>query len=144
MAREISSICNFIFGSVWSGLLMDTVDIEVTVRTVKGIYTYRRDHMAKFTVFSPWSRTIMPFPSLSRKIQAFQDNNKLTSVWNKGHAAPCFPTQAQPEQRHTLGKTRIRWSNWRHRFNHIKTELYNMQDQETIDFRKIDVIKLTP
>ena len=72
MAREISPICNFIFGSIWTGLPMDTVDVELTVRMVKGIYTYRKDHMAKSMVFLPWSRTIIPFPSLQRKIQAYQ------------------------------------------------------------------------
>ena len=57
---------------------------------------------------------------------------------------PYFPTQPQPKQRHTSGKTRTRWSNWRHRFNPIKTEHYNMQDQETNDFRKLDIIEPTP
>ena len=60
MAREISPVCNFIFGSIWTGLPMDTVDVELTVRMVKGIYTYRKDHTAM--VFSPWSRTVIPFP----------------------------------------------------------------------------------
>ena len=46
MAREISSICNFIFGSIQTGLLTDTVDVELMIRMVKGICTYRKDHMA--------------------------------------------------------------------------------------------------
>ena len=144
MAREISPICNFIFGSIHTGLLMDTVDVELTIRRVKGIYTYRKDYMAESTVFSPWSRTIIPFPSLCKKIQAFQDENRQTSVWNKGHATSYFSAQPQPKCRHTSGKTRTRWSNWRNRFNPIKTEQYNMQDRDTIDFNKIDIIKPTP
>ena len=76
---------------------MDTVDVELTVRMVKGIYTYRKDHMAKSMVFSPWSRTVIPFPSLKRKIQAYQDENKQTSAWNKGHAVPYCPNQPQPK-----------------------------------------------
>ena len=97
MAREISPICEFIFGSIQTGHLMDTVDVELTVRMVKGTYTYRKDHMAESTVFSPWSRTIIPFPSLKRNIQAYQDENKQNSAWNKGHAALYFPTQPQPK-----------------------------------------------
>ena len=97
MAREISPICDFIFGSIWTGLPMDTVDVELTVRMVKGIYTYRKDHMAESMVFSPWSRTVIPFPSLMRKIQAYQDKNKKTSAWNKRHDVPYFPTQPQPK-----------------------------------------------
>ena len=51
-------------------LPMDTIDVELTIRMVKGIYTYRKDHMAESMVFSPWSRTMIPFPLLQRKIQA--------------------------------------------------------------------------
>ena len=92
MAREISPICDFIFGSIWTGLTTDIAEVELMVRMVKGIYTYGKDHMAESMVFSPWSRTVMPFPTLQRKIQAYQDENKQTSVWNKVYAAPYFPT----------------------------------------------------
>ena len=66
------------------------------------------------------------------------------TAWNKGHAAPYFPTQPQPKHRHTSGKTRTRWSNQRNRFNPIKTEHYNMQNKEMTGFRKVDIIKPTP
>ena len=36
MAREISPICDFIFGSLHTCLPMDTVDVELTIRMVKG------------------------------------------------------------------------------------------------------------
>ena len=121
MAREISPVSDFIFESIWTGLLTDTVDIELTVRMVKGIYMYRKDHMAKSTVFSPWSRTIIPFPSLQRKIQAYQDEINRCQNGTKGHAASYFPTEPQPKCTHTSGKTRTRWFNWRNRFNPIKT-----------------------
>ena len=144
MAREISPVCDFIFGSLHSGLLTDTVDMELTIRTVKGIYTYRKNHMAKSMVFSPWSRTVIHFPSLCKKIQAFQDKNRQMLAWNKGHAMSYFSAPAQPKCRHTLGKTRTRWSNQRNPFNLIKTERYNTQDPGTTDFNKIDIVKPTP
>ena len=144
MAREISTVCDFIFGSICTGLLMEMVDVKLTIRMVKGIYMYRKDHTAETIVFSPWSRTVIPFPSLYKKIQVFQDENRQTSVWNKSHAMPYFSDQPQPKHRHTLGKTRTRWSNQRNRFTPIKTEWYNMQDRDIIDFSKIDIIKPTP
>ena len=67
MAREISPICNFILGSIHMGLLMDTVDVELTIRMVKGIYTYGKDHTAKSSVFSPWSKTVIPSPPYARR-----------------------------------------------------------------------------
>ena len=63
MAREINPVYDFIFGSIYMCLTMDTVDIELTIRMVKGIYTYHKDHTVESTVFSPWSKSVIPFPS---------------------------------------------------------------------------------
>ena len=144
MAREIIPICDFIFGSIRTGLLTDTIDIELTIKMVKGISMHRKDHTAESTVFSPWSRTVIPFPSLCTKIQAYQDKNRQMLAWNKGHAAPYFPTQPQPKCRCTSGKIRTRWSSWRHRFNPVKTEHYNTPDREMTDFNKIRHSKTYP
>ena len=48
MACEISPICDFLFGSIRKNLATDTVDVELSVWMVKGIYTYR-----KTTLWSP-------------------------------------------------------------------------------------------
>ena len=102
MARDISLVCDFIFGSICAGLLMDTVDIELMIRIVKGIYMYRKDHMAESTVFSPLSRTVIPFSSLHRKIQAFQDKNRQMIAWNNDHAMPYFSAPTKPKHKYTL------------------------------------------
>ena len=147
MAREISPVCNFIFRSIHTSLLTDTVDIELTVRMVKGIYTYRKDHMAKSTVFSPWSRTMIPFPSLHRKIQAFQDKSRQVTVWDNNNAMPHFTAPPKPKhnpKKRAPGKTRTRWSNQRHRFNPIKMDRYNTCDSNPSDMNKLDIIQPTP
>ena len=56
MEREISPICDFLFGSIRTSLLTDTVDVELTVQMVKGIYTYRKDHTTESMIFTPWSK----------------------------------------------------------------------------------------
>ena len=71
MAREIRPICNFIFRLIMTCLLTDTVDIDLTVWTVKGIYMYRKDHTVESTFFTPSSKKVIPFPSLRWRIQAF-------------------------------------------------------------------------
>ena len=98
MAREIKPVCDFIFSSIRTGLLMDMVDVELTIRTVKGSYTYHKDHTSKSTVFSPWSRMVTPFPSLRKKIKAYQEQNNQTSVWNGGHTMSYHPLQTQPKK----------------------------------------------
>ena len=64
MAREINPVFDFIFASIHTCLLMDTVDVELTIRTVKGIYIYHKDHTMESTVFLSWSKTVIPFPFL--------------------------------------------------------------------------------
>ena len=64
MAREINPVCDFIFVSICICLPMDTVDVELTIRRVKGIYTYCKDHTMESMVFLPWSKTVIPFPFL--------------------------------------------------------------------------------
>ena len=84
MAREISPVCDFIFSSIHTCLPTDTVDIELTIRTVMGIYTCCKDHTVELTIFTPWSKSVTPFPSLRCKIQAFKDDNRqqLMMPWN--------------------------------------------------------------
>ena len=76
MAREINPICDFIFGSICMCIPTDLVDIELTIKMVKGIYTYCKDHTAESTIFSTWNKSVIPFPSLRRKFQAYKDDIK--------------------------------------------------------------------
>ena len=136
MAREISPVCDFIFRSICTSLPTNTVDVELPIRRAKGIYTYRKDHMAKSTVFSPWSRTMIPFPSLHRKIQAFQDESRQVTAWDNNNAMPYFSAPPKPKhnpRKHAPGKTWTRWSNQRHRFNPIKMDRYNTHDSDSND-----------
>ena len=71
MAREINLVCNFFFGFMDTNLTSDTVDVELTIRTVQGIYTYHKDHRAEATIFTAWSKSVIPFPSLERKLKHF-------------------------------------------------------------------------
>ena len=49
MAREISLICDFIFGSIWTGLPTDTIDVELMIRMVK-----RYIHIENIIRSNPW------------------------------------------------------------------------------------------
>ena len=81
MAREISSICNFIFRLIRTSLLMDMTDVDFTIQMVKGIYTYRKDHTTESTIFTPWSKKVIPLLSHRQKIQAFQaDKRRETAL----------------------------------------------------------------
>ena len=124
MAREISPISDFIFRLIRTCLPTDTVDADLTVRTVMGIYMYRNNHTTESTIFTPWSKKVIPFPSLRQKIQAFQDNMRQNTMipWNDGNTVQFSAPLKMPRnlRKHTNGKIRTRWSDRNHRFNPIK------------------------
>ena len=98
-------------------------------------------------VFSPWSRTITPFPLLCSKIQAFQSESRQETAWDNNNAMPYFSTPPKPKynpRKHAPGKTTTRWSNRRHRFNPIKTDRFNTCDSDSSDLNKLDIIQPTP
>ena len=93
MAGEISPICDFLFGSIRTNLMTDTVDIELTVWMVKGIYTYKKDHTIKSSIFTLWSKKVTPLPSLGCKIQAYQNDQRNEKVLQWGDTSSSQPLQ---------------------------------------------------
>ena len=68
--------CEFLFHNFCCALPKDTVDVEVTIRTVECIHTYRRDRTTQAVSYSPWSRQVKPFPSLRKKIAEYQEEKR--------------------------------------------------------------------
>ena len=74
MAREISSVCNFIFSSICTSLPTDTVDVELMIRTVKVFIP-----IGKTIWLNPWCfhhevGLCSPFPCYAGKSKPFKVN----------------------------------------------------------------------
>ena len=76
MNFNIRAQCDFIFYNFHCTLPRDTMDVEVTIWTVDGIHTYRKDRMTQVALCSPWSRQVKPFPSLRKKIAEYQEEKR--------------------------------------------------------------------
>ena len=76
-------------------LPIDTVNMELTLRMVQGIYIYHKDHTVETTIFTPWSKSVTPFPSLRKKVKAFKEESKgqMTLTWAPSDSAPTRPSQ---------------------------------------------------
>ena len=147
MAREINPMCDFVFGSIHMCLPTDTVDIELTIRMVKGIYTNCKDHTVESMIFSLWSKSVIPFPFLRGKIQAYKDNNRQETMTWDNCITPQFSTPQKPSQnprKHASGKIRNRWSRGNHWFNPIKTNRYNTLNANLMDMNKINIVQPVP
>ena len=82
MACILMPQCNFAHGYFRCILPEETIDIEVRVKTVKGIHTLRRDCTTQVTSCKPWSPKLHPYSSLVRKVKTYlelkgQDNSQL-------------------------------------------------------------------
>ena len=71
MAVDPVPQCNFLYGFFHFNLLEDTIDVEITMKALKGIHTFRKDHSAQTLVCSPWGSHNESFPSLPRKMEAY-------------------------------------------------------------------------
>ena len=144
MAREINPVCDFFFGFMHTNVPTDTVDVELNIRMVQGIYIYHKDHTAESTIFTPWSKRVTPFSSLRKKIKAFKEDSKgqMALAW-----VALVSTLTKPPRnprKHAPDKARTRWSNHNHHFNPIKTNQFNTLGTNLTDINKINVIKITP
>ena len=107
MACDLKPTCDFIFGFLKCTLPQDIIDVELTVRKVKEIHTFRKDHT---TESATWSREMKPFPCLRKKVEAFGEEKKDEN--SPFHPNPIkftmkdAPTKRSRERSHRRSKQR--------------------------------------
>ena len=98
MACDLLPLCNFVHRFFQFDLPEDTIYVEITVQTLKGIPTFRKDHSSHLSVCSPWSSCLKPFPLLVKKVEAYieerrniMDSFSLTQRYpNRSNPSPFF------------------------------------------------------
>ena len=63
--------CNFLNGYFRCLLPLETVVIEVQIKTMRGINTSRRDRTTQVIKSNPWSTRLCPYPSLIQKMKTY-------------------------------------------------------------------------
>ena len=93
-------------------------------------------------IFTPWSKKVLPFPSLRHKIQAFQDKrgHQMALPWNTGRTFQFFspPNMPRNSRKRTPDKIRTRWSD-KNRFNPIKTTRPNTPQKRVTELDAIGI-----
>ena len=67
----------------------DTIDMEVTIRTMKGIHTFKRDCATQIISCRPWSSQLCPYSFLARKMRTYLEVKENTT--NPLHPNPTYP-----------------------------------------------------
>ena len=87
MACILMSESNFLHRYFRCLLPEETMDMEVKVKMMRGIYTFKRDHTTQVISCKPWSPRLHPYPSIIRKMQTYlelegkDDNQPCTSTY---------------------------------------------------------------
>ena len=91
MACNLNPQCNFLYGFLRCNLPEDTIDMEVTVRTLKGINNFRRDHATQSSTWSLWGSLVKPFRPLVTNMEAYMEERQ-------NFMNPFSPTQRYPDR----------------------------------------------
>ena len=99
MAFILRPECNFHNGYFRCLLSVKTVDMEVKVKMVQGIHTFRRDRTSQIIKCNPWSTKLCPNPSLIQKMKRYLElEGKLGPKPRPQPQIQLQPTQPQPTQ----------------------------------------------
>ena len=71
MACDLEANCNFLYGLFLCTLPGDTIAVDMTVHTLKGIHTFRKDRNTQISRCSPWGLEVKPFPSVQKKMKDY-------------------------------------------------------------------------
>ena len=71
MACILKPECNFLHGYFRCLLPIETMDVKVKIKMMRGIHTFRRDWTTHVISCNPWSTRLCLYPSLIRKMKAY-------------------------------------------------------------------------
>ena len=92
MACNLASHCNFLYRFFQCQLLEDTIDVEITVRILKEIHTFKKECSTQTSLWSPLGLHIHPFPSLVKKMEAFlEERRNIKDPFHLTHTYPARP-----------------------------------------------------
>ena len=97
--------CNFVHGYFRCLLPEETIDVEVKVKTMKDIHTFRRNCTTQIISCKPWSPRLCPYPSLVRRMQTYLELN------GQDASQPCSNSN-QAARPTSLQKTPVPKSPW--------------------------------
>ena len=82
MAFDLAPNCSFLFGYFSCNLLQDIIDVNITICTLKGIHTFRRDCTTQISKCSPWGLEVRPFPSLQKMRDYIEERQAIVNPFS--------------------------------------------------------------
>ena len=83
-------------------LPIEMIDVEVKIKMMRGIHTFRRDHITQVISCNPWSTRLHPYPSSMRKMKTYLELEGQLGT----QLQPCTSTYS-PDKSSLLQKTPV-------------------------------------
>ena len=96
MACILRPECNFLNGYLRCLLPVETVDVEVKLKKMQGIYTFQRDKTLQIIMCNPWSTRLHPYPSLIQKMKTYLELEGKLGLKPRDQQTQLQLTQPQP------------------------------------------------
>ena len=94
MACDLASQCNFLYGFFQCNFPEDTIAMEIMVRMMKGVHTFKKDCNNQTALCSPWGLQVHPFPFLVKNGNIFGRKKKYCRPFHPIHTYPNRPTRS--------------------------------------------------
>ena len=117
MACRLCPECNFLHSYLKCLLPAKIVDVELKVKMMQGIHTFKQDRTSQVIKCNPWSTRLHPYPSLVRKIKTYLElegrlgpkprllsQNPVNTKLSRTNTVTISPTYHQPQRQVTKKK----------------------------------------
>ena len=104
MACILKPKCNLLHGYFRCLLPIETVKVEVKVKTMRDIHTFRRDCTTQVISCNPWSTRLCPYPSLIRKIKTYLELEGKLGIQPQPHTSTYSSDKSPSPQKTPIPK----------------------------------------
>ena len=133
MAYVLMPQCNFLYGYFSCQLPEYPINVKVTILTVKGIYTFKRDHATQIISCRPWSPQLLPYSSLARKMRTYLDmRENTTNALCPNLTYPDRPNTPLPQKPQASRKRMVRESKKRNKNHQASRRQYKVRRIENL------------
>ena len=87
--------CDLMYGFLKCALPEDTIDVDLKVCMLKGIYTFKKDYKSQTSKSSLCRAEVQPYPTLRKRMVEFMCRRQITTT---SYASKSYKSQDLPSQ----------------------------------------------
>ena len=128
MACVLMPQCDFLYCYFWCQLPEDTINMEVTLGTMMGIHTFKRDHVGQIISCRPWSLPLHPHSSMAIKMRTYLElKDHIADPLHSNPTYPDRPNTPPPQKLQSSRKRMMREAKKRNKNHQVGSRQYKVR-----------------